>query len=136
MSKCEQPVPNRAIQERCESQIDDKSNLIEERLFRKTPVYSSSSQLLYANVYCAICNGVNLTEMVFLELDQKFQNDETTNLLEIARYQLDNETVLTFKSPTSIQFRSCTRAIDQCQANNPIDEVDSCKNGPNAYRYN
>lgn len=125
----------------CEEVSSSDKLELGKQLIRQMPVYSNTSGLVYRNIYCAICNRVNPNEdgIGFFELNQAKNSIEDAGLepMEIVEEKLRQRKELVFTPPIHLaSVRNCFKVVDTCAENSSSKDIEMCKNGPNAYRYN
>lgn len=156
------PNPNltrgTSLKEKCENydSLTNNSNtsMDDDFLIHLVPVFSRQTNLIYKNIYCAVCNieRIDLDRVLFLEIDYNFLNEtandnETESASKIIRNQQtlfdtirkSQNTELIYNLPLdgneSLPFRICKKAIDTC-ADSANPEINSqCASEPTAYRY-
>ena len=141
VSRCE-PNSNEEIRKNCEQKDHDWSVIDDfQKLIRKTPIYSNLTGLIYANIYCAICNQLgsedDLQPLVVNEAYKVSEYDKDSSQ-ELVKQKLKNDQELQYMMPSSVsydQFRSCVRFVDTCEKTVNSSQINKCQTGPHAYRF-
>ena len=111
---------------------------------RKTPIYSNSTGLVYANIYCAVCNQLGaddgLIPFQITHTYDRMHQDKTSSQI-VLKKQLENNQELTFDVSVKIpkdKLRRCVPVVKTCNNNNEENknetQIELCEKGPNAYR--
>lgn len=145
MSRCASSWPhNDTIRLNCEQRDNDWPSLNEnQRVARKTPIYSKSTGLVYANIYCAVCNQLGADDgllpfQIIHNYDPIFQDKaDSQNFL---KKQLENNQELNYNVSVEIpkdMLRRCIQVVNTCagnEENKNQTQIELCEKGPNAYR--
>jgi hypothetical protein len=124
------------LKNQCENDMNNQ-------VLTSIPVYSASTNQVYKNVFCAVCNNENLMneQVKFFEIsdqdaDIQYENMENSEFKESIVNYLTNKS-LVFNLPSQVDpklFRKCIKSIDTCPLNSSLLDIELCNNHT-AYRY-
>ena len=118
----------------------------EQNIYSDTPATSFGTRVLYRNMYCAMCNGVEDFVLWKAVLRCHWLGNEEAKFgnLSIDELYLRDECFLFYKEPFVKSYRRCYPAISSCPdtsterstlSDHKGVNVTSCENGGNRYLY-
>ena len=119
---------------KCESTgVDSPENTIYDNILKYFPVFSTTTNLTYRNIFCAKCHLQDLKKMLFFDFvpinNQSKNIEDIINLFikERQQFSYDIKSSLRFKI-NNTNLRECVSMIRTCPKDTPLSHVELCKN--------